>query len=59
MSVEEVKSFTQHPLKEVIIRMRQWDEQAKDPNNFATDEALKEGLGGISNLLYKHLETTV
>ena len=55
MSPAEVEAFEKNKLKDVIIRMRNWDEQAKDVSKFSTPAETKEGLDKISQMLCKHM----
>lgn len=55
MSEQEVMSFSDHPLREVVIRMRQWDEQAKKPDAYGEEAAVSEALGEIESRLLKYL----
>lgn len=55
MTSKEVDSFKTHPLKDIIIGMRQWDEKAKDPHSFSRAADIATGLQSIEGLLRKQL----
>ena len=56
MSAQEVEEFSVHPLKDIVIQMRKWDEGAKDPTKYATIEDTQAGLQYIEQLLDTQIE---
>jgi len=55
MSSLEVQEFEVHPLKDVIIHMRKWDENAKDPEMYLNEGERDNALNYIQQLLEQQL----
>lgn len=59
MTEEEVDNFTTHPLRDLIVTMRTWDERAKDPQMYSNPEVVKHGLKEIRERLQLHVEKSI
>lgn len=57
MTDSEVLEFENNPLKDIIIKMRTWDEKAKVTNLFATSDETDAGMGTIEDRLSKYFGT--
>lgn len=55
MSKQEVLSFNEHALKDVVLRMRNWDEQAKQPNKYKDELSASLALQVIERRLSSYL----
>ena len=55
MTEQEVLEFSTHPLRDLVIKMRTWDEKAKDTNMYSNAEEVEAGLRDIETRLDEYL----
>ena len=55
MSRDEVAEFEADHRKDIIIQMRTWDEEAKDPGKYSDNESIEQGLLAIKHMLEEQM----